>query len=373
MTESPQEILRPLLDSGLPIWAIAALIAGALALALFGVRRILLGQLGPWARRTDNAVDDLFVEVIRRTRSWFLLLLSLIAGASVLPLRPPVSGIIHVLTLVIVGLQAGLWLTTLCGGVLRLWVGGSTADGNSAKATLGALRFLIHLVIWSAVTLLVLANLGVDVTALVAGLGVGGVAVALAVQNILGDLFASLSIVLDRPFAVGDFIIVDDMMGTVERIGLKTTRVRSLFGEQLVFSNANLLGARIRNYQRMRERRIVFSVGVTYQTPPDLLKAIPGIIKECVVAAPMTRFDRAHFKEFGDFALQFETVYYVLDPDYNRYMDIQQEINLGLAERFADRGIEFAYPTQTLFLERSGAGKSADSAGPRSRPDRAYA
>ncbi|HSE66239.1 MAG TPA: mechanosensitive ion channel family protein [Gemmatimonadales bacterium] len=368
-----QEILRPLLDSGLPVWAIAALVAGSLAVALFGVRRFLLSRLGPWARRTDNAVDDLFVEVIRRTRGWFLVLLSLIAGASVLPLRPPVSGIIHVLTLVIVGLQAGLWLTTLGGGVLRLWVGGTSADGASAKATLGALRFLVHLVVWSGVTLLVLANLGVDVTALVAGLGVGGVAVALAVQNILGDLFASLSIVLDQPFAVGDFIIVDDLMGTVERVGLKTTRVRSLFGEQLVFSNANLLGARIRNYQRMQERRIVFSVGVTYQTPPDLLKAIPGLIKDCVVAAPMTRFDRAHFKEFGDFALQFETVYYVLTPDYNRYMDIQQEINLGLAERFAERGIEFAYPTQTLYLERSGAGAGA-SAEPKSRPaDRVYA
>jgi small-conductance mechanosensitive channel len=165
--------------------------------------------------------------------------------------------------------------------------------------------------------------------------------------------------VLDQPFAVGDFIIVDDLMGTVERVGIKTTRIRSLWGEQLVFSNSNLLNARIRNYQRMRERRIVFTIGSTYQTPADQVRAIPGLIREAIEAAPLTRFDRAHFREFGDSALLFEAVYYVLDPDYNKYMDTQQQINLGLLDRFADRGIDFAYPTQTVFLETAGAVKVA--------------
>jgi small-conductance mechanosensitive channel len=190
----------------------------------------------------------------------------------------------------------------------------------------------------------------------VAGLGVGGIAVALAAQNILGDLFASLSIVLDRPFVLGDFLIVDDLMGSVEEIGLKTTRVRSLSGEQLVFSNTDLLNSRIRNYGRMFERRVVFQLGVTYQTPREQLQAIPGMVRDAVEAhGDRVRFDRAHFAKYGDFALSFEIVYYVLGPDYNEYMDIQQAINLDIHQRFEDAGIAFAYPTQTLFLERSEA------------------
>ena len=183
-----------------------------------------------------------------------------------------------------------------------------------------------------------------------AGLGIGGVAIALATQSILGDLFASLSIVLDRPFVVGDFIVVGDLMGTVEHVGLKTTRVRSLSGEQLVFSNADLLGSRIRNFKRMAERRIVFAVGVTYQTPAAKLDQIAGVLREIATAAPGVRFDRAHLRSFDDSAITFEVVYYVLDPDYNRYMDTQQRINLAIFRQFEAEGIEFAYPTRTVFV-----------------------
>jgi small-conductance mechanosensitive channel len=178
--------------------------------------------------------------------------------------------------------------------------------------------------------------------------------VALAIQNILGDLFASLSIVLDKPFVIGDFIIVGDLMGTVEKIGLKTTRVRSLSGEQLVFGNHDLLQSRIRNFKHLFERRILFSFGVIYQTPHDKLAAIPGMVREIIESLEDTRFDRAHFKEYGDFSLNFEVVYYVLKPDYNAYMDTQQAINLALYQRFQQAGIEFAYPTQTLFITREG-------------------
>jgi len=201
------------------------------------------------------------------------------------------------------------------------------------------------------ILLLALDNMGVDITALIAGLGIGGIAVALALQNVLGDLFASLSIVLDKPFVIGDFIIVDDLLGTVERIGLKTTRVRSLYGEQLVFSNSDLLNSRIRNYKRMFERRILFSIGVTYQTPHEKLATIPGIIREVIESQEQVRFDRAHFKEYGDSALKFEIVYYVLVPDYNTHMDIQQAINLAIVRRFEEEKIEFAFPTQTLYLK----------------------
>ena len=168
----------------------------------------------------------------------------------------------------------------------------------------------------------------------------------------MADLFASLSIALDQPFVIGDFIIVDDYLGTVENIGLKTTRVRSLSGEQLIFSNNDLLNSRIRNYKRMGERRVLFSFGVTYQTTYEQLKKIPDMVKATIESHADTRFDRAHFKEFGDSALNFEVVYFVLTPDYNEYMDIQQSINLSLVQQFEREGIEFAYPTQTLFLKK---------------------
>lgn len=336
----------------LPAWATALLTAAVLAALLFGARALLVGRLQRLSARTTNHVDDLVYAVLARTTGWFLWLLSLSAGLAVLALPPAVEQGLRVATVAGIGLQVGLWLTTLAVGAIRLWSGDDREQSPSLRTTFGALRFLVHLVVWSAVVLHVLANLGVDVTALVAGLGVGGVAVALAVQNILGDLFASLSIVLDQPFTVGDFIIVDDFMGTVEKVGLKTTRLRSLGGEQLIFSNAKLLEARIRNYQRMQERRVVFSVGITYETPADEVRAVPGLIRAAIEAAPDTRFDRAHFKEYGDSALVMEAVYYVLSPDYNRYMDIQQEINFGLMDRFGARGIDFAYPTRTLHLVR---------------------
>jgi len=204
--------------------------------------------------------------------------------------------------------------------------------------------------LWLAVFLLTLDNLGYDVTALIAGLGVGGVAVALAVQNILGDLFASLSILVDKPFVIGDFLIIDDYMGSVEHVGLKTTRIRSLSGEQLIFSNSDLLKSRLRNYGRMYERRVAFTIGVTYETPREKLKLIPGILQTAIEAQEKTRFDRSHFAKYGDFALNFETVYYVLGPDYNLYMDIQQAINLQLHEQFESLAIDFAYPTQVVHL-----------------------
>jgi small-conductance mechanosensitive channel len=198
----------------------------------------------------------------------------------------------------------------------------------------------------------VLDNLGVDITALIAGLGVGGIAVALAVQTVLGDLFASLSIALDKPFVVGDFLIVDDLLGSVEFVGLKTTRLRSLSGEQLVFSNSDLLNSRIRNYGRMYERRTAFDIGVTYQTPREKLKKIPDIIRTAIEKQDDTRFDRSHFKAYGDFSLNYETVYYISGPDYNKYMDIQQAINFEIHAAFEREQIEFAYPTQTIFVEK---------------------
>jgi small-conductance mechanosensitive channel len=213
---------------------------------------------------------------------------------------------------------------------------------------------VINVAIWAMVLMLTLDNLGIDITALVAGLGIGGIAVALAVQNVLGDLFASLSITLDRPFVVGDFLIVGDFMGSVEYIGIKSTRLRSLGGEQIIISNSDLLSSRVRNYGRMLERRVVFVTSVTYETPIEKVEKIPVLIREIVEAQSNTRFDRCHFAKHAAASLDFETVYYVLTGDYNQYMDIQQAINLRLHRELMTLGIEFAYPTQKLYVVTEG-------------------
>jgi small-conductance mechanosensitive channel len=272
------------------------------------------------------------------------------AGSLALRLPASYSSILDLLVILIFLIQAGLWgvwIITFCAD----WAIELKKDKDSADATvLGLVKFVSKTALWSVVVLVALGTLGVDITALVAGLGVVGIAVALAVQNILGDLFASLTIVLDKPFIVGDFIIVGDSMGTVERVGLKTTRIRSLSGEQLIMPNSDLLQSRIRNYKRMQERRVPFSIRVVYETTGDKLKRIPGILKEVIESQEMTRFDRAHFKDYGNFSLNFEIVYWVLSPEKSRSMDIQQAINLSILERFQKEGIEFAYPTQTIRL-----------------------
>jgi len=345
---------------GNPVWTwlLAAAVIIVVALILWVLRRFIHRRLGEFAKRTATKVDDLVADLLGRTRFWFLVAISLYAGSLALTLPPVATRVLSTIAVLALLGQAGIWGTGLVSFLITRSVKRKLEEDAATATSMAALGFIIKLVLWAVIMLLALDNMGVDITALIAGLGIGGIAVALALQNILGDLFASLSIVIDKPFVIGDFIIVDDLLGTVERIGLKTTRVRSLFGEQLVFSNSDLLNSRIRNYKRMFERRIVFSIGVTYQMSHKKLAAIPEMIREIVEGQEMTRFDRAHFKEYGDFALKFEIVYYVLVPDYNTYMDIQQAINLAIYERFEKEGIEFAYPTQTLYVSPEQAAKT---------------
>ncbi len=253
-------------------------------------------------------------------------------------------------------LQFGLWAT----GAVEAWAVPARARylsrNPAAVTTMEIGRIALHGFIWAALLLMFLDHAGFDVTALVAGLGIGGIAVALAVQNLLGDLLASVSIAMDKPFVVGDFLIVGTEKGTVENIGIKTTRLRSLSGEQIVVSNADLLASRIQNYGRMYERRTGVTIGVTYDTPRAKLELIPGMIKAAIEArGAQARFDRAHFARYGDFSLDFEYVYYVTSPDYAIYMDVQQAINLDIHKAFEDSGISFAFPTQTLYVRREGA------------------
>jgi len=244
--------------------------------------------------------------------------------------------------------QAALWADR----GLRAWLAEyrlSTDDPARATST-AALGFILRILIWVVLVLMVLDNLGFNITTLVASLGIGGVAVALAVQNILGDLFASLSIVLDKPFVIGDFIVVEDMAGTVEYVGLKTTRIRSLAGEQIVYANAKLLGSRIHNLKRMETRRVAFTVGVVYGTPTQQLRAVPALIEAAIRGQAQVRFDRAHFSRLGPSSLDFEVVYFVENADYLVFMNVQQEIYLALYDSFCAQGIDFAFPTQTLHL-----------------------
>ena len=346
-----QEIAGQTITEWLSLLVVWVLISSALVL----LNRVFRSRFVKLAERTANRIDDVIAALLKRTRLYFLIGLGLYFALRILAMEGDGAMWVGRVVFVLLMLQVGFWLNSL----ISLWIDRYKQEkletDAAAVTTMQALGFVGRLAVWFLILLFVLNNFGIEVTALVATAGVGGIAIALAVQNILGDLFASLSIVLDKPFVVGDFLIIGgDFLGSVEHIGLKTTRLRSLGGEQLVFSNSDLLSARIRNYKRMYERRVVFGVGVTYQTPHHLLQQIPQILRESVEAQDQVRFDRAHWKAYGDFALTFEIVYYVLSPEYNLYMDVQQEINLAIHRRFEELGIEFAYPTQTVFLERVG-------------------
>lgn len=256
------------------------------------------------------------------------------------------AGIDHKLGIalhVVAWFQFGLWGVTLVTHFVHRRQ--AALPSGEGAASLNILRFVAVLVVWVVALLTLLANLEVEIMPLVAGLGIGGVAIALAVQNVLGDLFASLSIALDKPFKVGDFLVVGEEKGTVAQIGIKSTRLRSLSGEMIVMSNGDLLQSRVRNYGLLYERRATFTVGIVYETPRELIREVPGLIEQAIRGQAKTRFDRAHFASFGDYALIFEAVYFVLDAEYNTYMNIQQAVNLRLIEEFESRGIEFAYPT----------------------------
>lgn len=335
-------------------WGTAAVVFIGAWLFLGIARRVTRSRLQRLAERHDLMALKIAGHASAQTKAWFLFLVAVYLGSRFLALPAAAHSGITKATTVGLLLQLGLWATAAFTIGMRLRRERQVAIDPETVAAMDVLAFVLRLAVWAFVFLLALDNLGIDITALVAGLGIGGIAVALATQNILGDLFASLSIMLDKPFIVGDFLNVNDYMGSVEKIGIKTTRLRSLSGEQLVFSNNDLLNSRIRNYGRMFQRRVVFSLGVTYETPPEKLKRIPDIVKEAIESQEKVRFDRAHFQKYGDFALLFEAVYYVLSSDYNLYMDIQQSINLRIYERFAEERIEFAYPTQTLYVARLG-------------------
>jgi small-conductance mechanosensitive channel len=329
-------------------WFFALLALVVCVLALHLLRSIVLRRLTR-VLRTDRVVVQFVVEVLSATRILLASAIGLYVALQFLNLPERAEKFSHHVFVALLVLQCGLWASRGMDFWLRHRFAPSASDEDGARATTRSLlSFLGRVVLWSLVALLMLDNLGFNVTTLVASLGIGGLAVALAVQNILGDLFASLSIAIDKPFVINDLITVDEFTGTVEHIGLKTTRLRSVSGEQIIVSNNDLLKSRIRNYKRMQERRAVLAIGVAYDTAHAQLEAIPGLLRTAIESQSPLRFERAHFKGFGPSSLNFEAVYDVLDPDYKLYMDIQQAVNLHVVRVFAERGISFAFPAKTL-------------------------
>jgi small-conductance mechanosensitive channel len=315
------------------------------------VRRLVRSQYQRLAATPQIELLELPLHVASRTTVLFLIIMSLFAGLHAVQLPPKVYQALVTGVTIAAFWQAGLWITTAVLGSLERKRSSTREADRAIVGTLGIIGFIARVVIWSFVLLLTLDNLGIEIKPLLAGLGIGGLAVALAVQNILGDLLASLTIALDRPFVVGDSLTVDTFSGTVEYIGVKSTRLRSVSGEQIIIPNANLLSSRLRNNARMGERRVVFTISVSQDTPPAKLAKVAALLRSLIESHKEVRFDRAHFAKISATAFDFEAVYFVINPDYGLYMDIQQDINLRVLEALQRDGVELASPTQRLWLE----------------------
>jgi small-conductance mechanosensitive channel len=304
-----------------------------------------------WADETATKIDDLVIRIIEKKLLPVLYLGVFYLGIQPITFHPTVLKFINAFVIIFLTIFAVRFLLTVIIYALQYFWENKERD-TSKKFAFKMIYTVIRVIFWTIAILVILDNFGVKISTLIAGLGIGGVAIALATQAILKDLFSYFIIFFDRPFEIGDFIIVGDYMGVVDHIGIKTTRLLSLGGEQIVFSNTDLTDSRVRNYKRMSRRRVVFKLGIVYQATSEQLKEIPAIIENIITKIDDAIFDRAHFISYGDFSLDFEIVYYVVGNDYNKYMNMQQEINLKIKEEFEKRKIEFAYPTQTLFVTK---------------------
>jgi len=321
------------------------------------LKNVVIGRLKAMAKKTETDLDDLAVELLAKFRWFEYQLLAFYMAVRHLNRDPLFNKILIFALLIVFTYKAILIIHHL----ISYWVNKIAAQRNlsvAAKASVAnSTRIILNAVVWVAAALFVLDNLGVNISAVLTGLGIGGVAVALAAQAILGDLFNFFVILLDKPFTIGDFVVSNETSGEIEHIGLKSTRIRSISGEIVVVSNSNLLASRIKNFRQMTSRRVTFKTGVVYQTKPECLRRIPALIKEAVTAQKEAEFERTNLSTLGDFSVDFETVYHMTSPDYNLYMASHEKILLAIMDAFTKEGIEFAYPTQTLFV--NGGAKSA--------------
>ncbi|MCM1983590.1 mechanosensitive ion channel family protein [Lyngbya confervoides] len=329
------------------LMTLGILLAGILLVTL--LRNVVLGRLKHWARNTRSLLDDRLIHLLEKPTTYLLYLGSFYLSLGNLELSSFLQALVQVLSIVVATLLIVQLATSFLEyGIRVYWM--TRGSRETLEQSLNALIPAMKVTVWAIGLVFLLDNLGFDISAVVASLGIGGIAVALASQGILADLFSYFSILLDRPFEIGDFVIIGDLVGTVEHIGIKTTRLRSLGGEEWVASNTDLTGSRIQNFRRMERRRIAFSLGVTYETGQEKIEAIPSLIQAVIESVERVTFDRAHFLSFGDFSLNYEVVYFVETPDYATYMDAQQAINLGIRQAFEAHQIDFAYPTQMLYL-----------------------
>ena len=314
-------------------------------LLLSVVLRVVSRQLAQRDMGSQSRFFHFASELLRSTSQLLIFAFALMIGLKTVDLSPRWESAMSHGWFIALAFQIALWLDH----AVKLWTDSLTRDGKARNpVTTTLLGIIMRLVIWTMMLLSILANLGVDITAMIASLGVGGIAIALAVQTLLSDMFASMSIGIDKPFEIGDFIVFGDVAGTIEHIGLKTTRIRSLSGEQIVIANAELLGQIVHNYKRMNTRRIVFTFGISYHTPVEKVREIGAQVKRIIEGTEKTQFDRAHFFAFDESRLTFEVVHIVQTASYNEYMDIQQEINLELMETLRNMEVEFAFPIRRV-------------------------
>jgi small-conductance mechanosensitive channel len=330
--------------------AVGVFVVALVVFKIFEV--IILKKIKKWAKKTKTDIDDEIVKIAENVPELFYWYIAFFIAIQFLIVHPTFYKVATALLII-----ALIYFATKVASELIEYAFNKMAEKKGKKAeektsTYYALSLIVKIILWSTGLLLILSNLGVNISALVASLGIGGIAIALAAQNILGDLFSSFSIYFDKPFEIGDFIIVGDHMGTVKKIGLKSTRIQALQGEEIVISNRELTSTRVRNFKKMKKRRIAFGFGVTYGTSSKKMKAIPRIVRKIVKAEKLADIDRVHFKEFADSSLNFEVVYYLKSGDYNEYMNTQQSINLKIKDEFEKEKIEMAYPTQTVYVNK---------------------
>jgi small-conductance mechanosensitive channel len=344
-----EAVQRMLLSNSVTDWLVTGIVAVAVWSGLWILRRLIASRYKKYSGAQHPTPLRLIVYLIGHTTQLLFLAVALYAAEQSLTLPDAFRHTVDHVVLLLLLAQVGLW----AGRALRFYLETKELERGADRVFAGSLdiiNFLGRLAVWSLLSLVALDNLGVNITALLAGLGVGGVAVALALQNVLGDLFASLSITLDKPFVAGDSLVIDTFAGKVEHIGIKSTRLRSETGEQIILSNADILKSRVRNFGRAQEQRALATLRVTYETPSDTLRRIPVLLESIVREHANARFERCHLKTLGDSALHFELSYFVQQPNLNPLLDLQQAVNFRIIDEFRRLGVEFDYPTQRVIL-----------------------
>ncbi|HEV7357478.1 MAG TPA: mechanosensitive ion channel family protein [Steroidobacteraceae bacterium] len=332
-------------------WLIAGIVGFVVWAALWILRDLIASRYKKHAGARNPTLIRLIAYLIGSTTQLFFFAVALDVAQASLTLPDQVQHIVANTALILILVQVGLW----AGRAVRFYLEMKELERGADRVFAGSLdiiNFVARMLIWSLLILVALDNLGVNITALLAGLGVGGVAVALALQNVLGDLFASLSIALDKPFVIGDNLIIDTFIGKVEHIGIKTTRLRSESGEQIILSNADILKSRVRNFGRLSQQRILATIRLTYDTPADKLKEMPNLLEGIVREHAQARFERCHLKTLGESSFQFELSYFVQQPAVNSMLDLQQAVNFRIIDELRRLGVEFAYPTQLVVFDR---------------------